>query len=79
VKLLAGVRKTGQQYNFDAIVQKLGDDYLLGTALKEPIKKNEQKYFTTTPVDLEINGSGWAFSSVVPQLLAKMTAGFLRL
>jgi ketosteroid isomerase-like protein len=51
---------TGQQYNFDAIVQEpLGDDYLLGAAIEEPIQAN--KYFTTTPVDLELLAAGGLF------------------
>jgi len=48
--------KTGQQYNFDAIVQEPCDDYLLGAAIEEPIQAN--KYFTTTPVDLELAAGG---------------------
>jgi len=63
--------KTG--HNFDAIVQEpLGDDYLLGAAIEEPIQAN--KYFTTTPVDLELLAAG-----LLAAQLWQMTAGFLRL
>ncbi len=52
--------KVGQQYNFDAIVQEpLGDDYLLGVALEEPVKAN--KLLSPTPVDLELLSSGGIF------------------
>jgi hypothetical protein len=52
--------KVGQQYNFDAIVKEpIGDDYLLGSALEEPIKPN--KFLTPTPVDLELLSSGGIF------------------
>ncbi|MGJ5676561.1 MAG: nuclear transport factor 2 family protein [Nostochopsis sp.] len=52
--------KIGQQYTFDAIVQEpLGEDYILGTALEEPIKAN--KYLSPTPVDLELLSSGGIF------------------
>lgn len=52
--------KVGQKYNFDAIVQEpLGDDFLLGTALEEPIKPD--KYLTPTPVDLQLLTSGGIF------------------
>jgi len=58
--------KTGQQYNFDAIVQEpLGDDYLLGAAIEEPI---QAKYFTTTPVDLELLAAGGLFAGRAPAL-----------
>ena len=34
--------KVGQKYNFDAIVKEpLGDDFLLGTALEEPIQARQ--------------------------------------
>jgi len=50
----------GQQYNFDAVVQEpLGDDYLLGAAIDEPIQAD--KYFNPTPVDLELLTSGGLF------------------
>lgn len=50
----------GQQYNFDAIVQEpLGEDYILGTALEEPIQAN--KYLSPTPVDLQLLSSGGLF------------------
>ncbi|MBW4629873.1 MAG: nuclear transport factor 2 family protein [Brasilonema octagenarum HA4186-MV1] len=52
--------KVGQQFNVDAIVQEpLGDEYLLGTALEEPIKP--EKLLTATPVDLELLSSGGIF------------------
>ncbi|YAF94196.1 MAG: nuclear transport factor 2 family protein [Nodularia sp. CChRGM 3473] len=52
--------KVGQQYNFDAIVQEpLGDDFLLGTALEEPVQAN--KYLNPTSVDLELLTSGGLF------------------
>ncbi|MDZ8056219.1 MAG: nuclear transport factor 2 family protein [Aulosira sp. ZfuVER01] len=52
--------KVGQQYNFDAIVNEpLGDDFLLGTAIEEPIQAN--KYLNPTPVDLELLTSGGIF------------------
>ncbi|QIR39869.1 nuclear transport factor 2 family protein [Tolypothrix sp. PCC 7910] len=52
--------QVGQQYNFDAIVQEpLGDEFLLGTAIEEPIKAD--KYLNPTPVDLELLNSGGLF------------------
>jgi ketosteroid isomerase-like protein len=52
--------KVGQQYHFDAIVHEpLGDDYLLGTALEEPIKP--EKLLNPTVVDLELLSSGGLF------------------
>jgi ketosteroid isomerase-like protein len=52
--------KVGQQYSFDAIVQEpLGDDFLLGTALEEPIQAD--KYLNPTPVNLELLTSGGLF------------------
>lgn len=52
--------KVGQKYNFDAIVQEpLGDDFLLGTVLEEPIQAD--KYLNPTPVDLELLTSGGLF------------------
>ncbi|MCX7593932.1 MAG: nuclear transport factor 2 family protein [Fischerella sp.] len=52
--------KVGQKYNFDAIlIEPLGDEYLLGAALEEPIKPN--KYLAPTPVDLELLSSGGIF------------------
>lgn len=52
--------KVGQQFNLEAIVQEpLGEDYLLGTALEEPIKPD--KLLTATPVDLELLSSGGIF------------------
>lgn len=59
VKLPQQVR-VGQQYNFDAIVQEpLGDEFLLGTAIEEPIQAD--KYLSATPVDLELLNSGGLF------------------
>ncbi|AKG22627.1 hypothetical protein [Calothrix sp. 336/3] len=52
--------KTGQQYSLDAIVQEpLGDDFLLGAALEEPIQPS--KYLNPTPVNLELLSSGGLF------------------
>ncbi len=52
--------KTGQPYNFDAIVQQpLGDDYLLGAAIEEPVQAN--KYLKPTPVELELLQAGGLF------------------
>ncbi|MBF2007051.1 nuclear transport factor 2 family protein [Chlorogloeopsis fritschii PCC 9212] len=52
--------KVGQKYNFDAIVQEpLGDDYLLGAALEEPIQAT--KYLNPTPVNLELLTTGGLF------------------
>lgn len=52
--------KTGQQFNFDAIVQEpLGEEYLLGAAIEEPIKP--QNYLNPSRVDLELLSSGGLF------------------
>jgi hypothetical protein len=52
--------KTGQQYNFDAIVREpLGDDYLLGAAIEEPI--NPANFSNPARVDLELLSSGGLF------------------
>ena len=52
--------KVGQQFNFDAIVQEpLGDDYLLGAAIEEPVQPD--KYLKPTPIDLELLSSGGLF------------------
>ncbi|MCC5626491.1 nuclear transport factor 2 family protein [Nostoc sp. CHAB 5715] len=52
----------GQKYNFDAIVQEpLGDDFLLGTALEEPIQPD--KLLNPTSVDLELLTSGGLFKT----------------
>jgi hypothetical protein len=52
--------RVGQQYNFDAIVtEPIGDDFLLGTALEEPIKP--EKYLSPTSVDLELLTTGGLF------------------
>jgi hypothetical protein len=52
--------KVGQKYNFDAIVQEpLGNDFLLGTALEEPIQPD--KFLNPTSVDLQLLTSGGLF------------------
>jgi hypothetical protein len=52
--------KVGQKYNFDAIVKEpLGEDFLLGTALEEPIQAD--KYLNPTSVDLELLTAGGLF------------------
>ncbi|MHC0063898.1 nuclear transport factor 2 family protein [Nostoc sp. UIC 10890] len=52
--------QVGQKYSFDAIVQEpLGDDFLLGTALEEPIKPD--KFLNPTSVDLQLLTSGGLF------------------
>ncbi len=52
--------KVGQQYSFDAIVKEpLGDDFLLGTAIEEPVKV--EKYLNPSPVDLQLLTSGGLF------------------
>lgn len=52
----------GQKYNFDAIVQEpLGDDFLLGVALEEPIKPD--KFLNPTSVDLQLLTSGGLFKT----------------
>jgi len=52
--------RVGQQYSFDAIVQEpLGDDYLVGAAIEEPIQAD--KYFNPTPVELELLPAGGLF------------------
>lgn len=52
--------KVGQKYHFDAIVQEpLGDEFLLGTAIEEPV--NVSKYLNPTSVDLERLKSGGLF------------------
>jgi hypothetical protein len=52
--------KTGQQYTFDAIVQEpLGEDYLLGAALDEPIQP--EKYLSPTSINLELLSAGGLF------------------
>lgn len=54
--------QVGQQYNFDAIVKEpLGDDFLLGTALEEPIQP--EKYLNPTSVDLELLTTGGLFKT----------------
>jgi hypothetical protein len=52
--------KIGQQYSFDAIVQEpLGEDYLLGAALDEPVQPD--KYLNPTSVNLELLAAGGLF------------------
>ncbi|MDP5339358.1 MAG: nuclear transport factor 2 family protein [Nodularia sp. (in: cyanobacteria)] len=52
--------KVGQQYSFDAVVQEpLGEDFLLGTAIEEPVQVS--KYLNPTSVDLELLTSGGLF------------------
>jgi hypothetical protein len=52
--------RVGQTYFFDAIVQEpLGDDFLLGTALEEPVQVG--KYLNPTSVNLEVLNSGGLF------------------
>ena len=52
--------KVGQQYHFDAIVQEpLGDDFILGTAIEEPVQAD--KYLAPSSVDLELLNSGGLF------------------
>ncbi|MEA5582568.1 nuclear transport factor 2 family protein [Nodularia harveyana UHCC-0300] len=52
--------KVGQMYYFDAIVQEpVGDDFLLGSALEEPVQAS--KYLKPTSVDLELLTTGGLF------------------
>ncbi|MGB6301251.1 MAG: nuclear transport factor 2 family protein [Rivularia sp. (in: cyanobacteria)] len=52
--------RTGQRYYFDAIVNEpLGDDFLLGAALDEPVQPG--KYLKPTPVNLELLAAGGIF------------------
>jgi hypothetical protein len=52
--------KVGQQYSFDAIVKEpLGEDFLLGTAIEEPVKV--EKYLNPSPVELQLLTSGGLF------------------
>ncbi|MEA5606369.1 nuclear transport factor 2 family protein [Nostoc sp. UHCC 0252] len=54
--------QVGQRYSVDAIVQEpLGDDFLLGTALEEPIKAD--KFLNPTSVDLQLLTSGGLFKT----------------
>lgn len=60
----------GQQFSFDAIVEKpLGDDLLLGGALEEPITTDT--YFTPTDMRIETLSAGGVFkvgqAPAVPQ------------
>lgn len=52
--------KAGQPYNFDVVVQEpLGDDYLLGAAIEEPIKP--ENYLNPASVELELLPAGGLF------------------
>ncbi len=52
--------KVGQSYHFDAIVQEpLGDDYLLGKAMEEPIQAIN--YLNPAKVELELLKAGGLF------------------
>ncbi|BAZ03625.1 nuclear transport factor 2 family protein [Calothrix sp. NIES-3974] len=52
--------KVGQQFSFDAIVQEpMGDDYLLGTALNEPIQP--ERFLNPTSVELQLLNAGGLF------------------
>jgi len=52
--------KVGQQYNFEAIVQEpLGNDYLLGAAIEEPVRP--ESYLNPTAVNLELLSAGGLF------------------
>ncbi|WP_289500995.1 nuclear transport factor 2 family protein [Gloeocapsopsis sp. IPPAS B-1203] len=52
--------KAGQQFNFDAIVQEpLGDDYLLGAVIEEPVQS--ANYLNPVPVELELLPAGGIF------------------
>jgi hypothetical protein len=52
--------KTGQRYEFDAIVQKpLSNDYLVGAAIEEPVQAN--KYLNPAPIELELLSAGGLF------------------
>jgi len=52
--------KAGQQFNFDAIVQEpLGDDYLLGAVIEEPVQS--ANYLNPVPIELELLPAGGIF------------------
>ncbi|MBD2443225.1 nuclear transport factor 2 family protein [Dolichospermum sp. FACHB-1091] len=52
--------KIGEKYSFDAIVQEpLGEDFLLGTAIEEPIQAN--KFLKPTIANLEFLNAGGLF------------------
>jgi hypothetical protein len=52
--------KVGEKYSFDAIVKEpLGEDFLLGTAIEEPIQAN--KLLNPTIANLEFLNSGGLF------------------
>jgi hypothetical protein len=54
--------KVGEQYSFDAIVKEpLGDDFLLGTAIEEPIQAN--KLLNPTIANLEFLNAGGLFKT----------------
>lgn len=50
--------RTGQEFNYDAIVREpLGDDLLLGAAIQEPVRAD--KYHNANAIELEgLNGGG---------------------
>lgn len=52
--------KAGQQYNFDVIVQEpLGEEFLVGAALEEPVRP--ENFLNATPINLEALSSGGLF------------------
>lgn len=52
--------RAGQEYNFDVIVREpLGDNFLLGTALEEPVKS--ERYTTPASFELELLPAGGIF------------------
>ncbi|AFY45029.1 hypothetical protein Nos7107_4498 [Nostoc sp. PCC 7107] len=52
--------KVGQQYSVDVIVKEpLGDDFLLGTAVEEPV--TVEKYLNPSTLDLQLLTSGGIF------------------
>ncbi|MFM7364014.1 MAG: nuclear transport factor 2 family protein [Cuspidothrix sp.] len=52
--------KVGEKYSFDAIVQEpLGEDFLLGVAMEEPVQVN--KLINPTTADLEFLNAGGLF------------------
>jgi hypothetical protein len=54
--------KVGEKYSFDAIVKEpLGEDFLLGTAMEEPIQAN--KLLNPTIANLEFLNSGGLFKT----------------
>lgn len=52
--------RTGQDYQFDAIVREpLGDDMLVGAALEEPVRAD--KYLNSAPIELQALNAGGIF------------------